>query len=59
MFFNGNLENIENIKKQIFKINSQINIHIGKYEPINLNEFKKDKKYLVFSGIGNHGRLFQ
>ncbi len=54
VFLNGNLENIENIKKQIFKINSQINIHIGKYEPINLNEFKKDKKYLVFSGIGNH-----
>ena len=27
---------------------------MGKYEPINLKEFKKEDKYLVFSGIGNH-----
>ena len=36
------------------KINPKINIHFGKYEPINLNEFNKNDKYFVFSGIGNH-----
>ena len=54
IFINGNLENLENIKKQIFKINPQINIHLGKYEPMNLNEFKQNDKYIIFSGIGNH-----
>ena len=54
VFINGNLENLEEIKKQIFKINPKINIYLGKYEPININEFKKDDNYIVFSGIGNH-----
>ena len=53
LFLNGNLENLETIK-EIFKINSKINIYIGKYEPKNLNEFDTNHKYLVFSGIGNH-----
>ena len=54
VFLNGNLENIHEIKKKIFTINSKINIHIGTYEPINLEQFSKNKKYFVFSGIGNH-----
>jgi len=54
IFLNGNLENVDNLTKEIYKINSKINIHLGKYEPINLNEFSKSKKYFVFSGIGNH-----
>ena len=54
VFINGNLENIENLKKEILKVNPKINIHIGKYQPINLDEFDKDNKYLAFSGIGNH-----
>tara|TARA_B100001741_G_scaffold225303_1_gene187140 strand:+ start:175 stop:1104 length:930 start_codon:yes stop_codon:yes gene_type:complete len=54
VFLNGNLENIENIKKELIKIDPKINIFIGKYEPLNLNEFNKNNKYLVFSGIGNH-----
>jgi len=54
VFLNGNLENVEEITKQILKINPKINIYFGKYEPINLNEFSKDERYLVFSGIGNH-----
>ena len=54
VFINGNLENLETLKKEIFKINSKINIHIGKYEPRNLEEFEKNEKYIVFSGIGNH-----
>ena len=54
VFLNGNLENLENIKRHIFEINPNINLHIGKYIPLNINEFNKDNKYLVFSGIGNH-----
>ena len=54
IFLNGNLENVDNLTKEIQKINPNINIHLGKYEPINLDEFNKSKKYLVFSGIGNH-----
>ena len=44
----------EKIKEEILKVNSKINIHIGKYEPVNIDEFNKEDKYLVFSGIGNH-----
>ena len=54
IFLNGNLQNIDNLKTEIIKINSNINIHLGKYEPINLNEFEKNEKYFIFSGIGNH-----
>tara|TARA_Y100000816_G_scaffold292265_1_gene286670 strand:+ start:2196 stop:3125 length:930 start_codon:yes stop_codon:yes gene_type:complete len=54
VFLNGNLENLEEIKNQIIKINPKISIHLGKYEPTNLNEFEKDREYIVFSGIGNH-----
>jgi len=54
VFLNGNLENLQIIKNEINKINSKIIIHIGKYEPLNIDEFDKTKKYLVFSGIGNH-----
>ena len=54
VFLNGNLENLDEITTQILKINSKINIHLGKYEITNLNEFQKEDDYLVFSGIGNH-----
>lgn len=54
VFLNGNLENLDNIKKEILKINSEINIYVGKYIPKNINEFNIKDKYLAFSGIGNH-----
>ena len=54
IFLNGNLENLEFLKKQILKINPRLIIHIGKYKPINLNDFNKTQKYMAFSGIGNH-----
>ena len=54
IFLNGNLENLEKIKEEIIRVNSKINIHIGKYEPVNIDKFNKEDKYLVFSGIGNH-----
>ena len=56
-FLNGNLENLEKIKKEIYKINPNLNIHLGKYEPLNLNEFEIEKNYFLFSGIGNHQTL--
>ena len=54
VFLNGNLEDLEKLKQYIYNINPNINLYVGKYVPINLNEFKKDEKYIVFSGIGNH-----
>ena len=54
IFLNGNLENLDYLKKNILKFNPKINIHLGKYLPTNLNEFNKEDKYLIFSGIGNH-----
>ena len=54
LFLNGNLENLEILKKEILKINPDIKIYIGKYVPINIDQFNKNDNYLVFSGIGNH-----
>ncbi len=51
---NGNFENLEILKHAILKINPKINIHVAKYEPINLEEFNQADNFLVFSGIGNH-----
>ena len=53
IFLNGNLENIDNLKKKILEINSKLKIFVGVYEPLNLQEFDKNENYLVFSGIGN------
>ena len=54
VFLNGNNEDLEEIKKYIFKIDPAINVYQGKYVPKNLNEFNIKDKFLVFSGIGNH-----
>ena len=54
VIINGTEDNLDIIKKNILKINPNINIYIGKYMPLNLNEFDKKSKYLAFSGIGNH-----
>ncbi len=54
IFLNGNLENLEYLKEQIFKINSKANVHVGIYEPKNLNQFNLNDNYFAFSGIGNH-----
>ena len=57
IFLNGNLENLEKLKNEIYKINPNLNIYLGKYEPLNLNEFEIGKSYFLFSGIGNHQTL--
>ncbi len=54
VFLNGNEEHLTDIKNQIKKINPKINIHQGKYIPLNIEDFNKEYNYLVFSGIGNH-----
>ena len=54
IFLNGNLENLEDLKKKILKINSNAKIYVGEYQPTNIDEFNKDENYIVFSGIGNH-----
>ena len=54
IFLNENLKNLEILEKEILKFNPNINIHYGKYELKNLNEFNLEDKYLAFSGIGNH-----
>ena len=54
VFLNGNLENLEEIKEYIYKINPNLNLHVGKYVPLDIKKFNKDKDYLIFSGIGNH-----
>ena len=54
VFLNGNEEDLTNIKNQIEKINTKININQGKYIPLNIASFNKEENYLVFSGIGNH-----
>ena len=54
VFLNGNLENIDVIKKYILKINPKVRIYFGLYVPTNLSELKKENNYLIFSGIGNH-----
>ena len=51
---NGNEENLDTIIKNILEMNPEINIYVGKYVPLNLDEFDKKSKYLAFSGIGNH-----
>ena len=55
VFINGNLQNLEQLKKEILNINPNIQIYIGKYMPENLDEFNIEDNYLAFSGIGNHG----
>ena len=54
IFLNGNSENIKSISKKINEINLNSIIHIGEYIPLNIDEFDKKDRYIVFSGIGNH-----
>ena len=54
VFLNGNSENLSNVTSTILNVNPSINIHIGKYIPLNLKDFNLNDNYLAFSGIGNH-----
>ena len=59
VFLNGNGENLSNIKSKILSISPTINIHEGKYVPLNLKDFNLKNDYLAFSGIGNHNTFLQ
>ena len=49
VFLNGNLENLDSIKKQVLDINPNINLHISKYVPLDIQKFNKNDNYIVFS----------
>jgi len=53
VFLNGKNDNVENIKKIIFKLNPKIEIFESNYEIQNLNELDINSNYLIFSGIGD------
>ena len=54
IFLNGNLENLETIKKEIITVHSKANIYIGQYKILNIDEINLSDNYFAFSGIGNH-----
>ena len=39
VFLNGNMENLNDIKNTILEIDPNIKIYVGKYVPLNLNDF--------------------
>ena len=53
IFLNGNDENNSQLKSKIREYNKDIEIFETYYKPINIKEFDKNDKYLIFSGIGN------
>ena len=54
VFINGNKFNTEPYKKYFDKHQKNIELFHAKYNQTNIEDFDKDLKYLVFSGIGNH-----
>ena len=54
IFFSGNDENDKNLKEILSKNSSNLNFFDSKYELLNIDKFDLNKKYVVFSGIGNH-----
>ena len=53
VFLNGISDNLNEIKNKIKAINPKIKIFQTSYKPININKFDLNKKYLIFSAIGN------
>ena len=39
VFLNGNLENLDDIKRYLYKINPNLNLHVGKYIPLDIKKF--------------------
>ena len=56
IFLNGEKKD-QNFVKKIKRINNRIEIFKAKYEILNLKKINLKKKYLIFSGIGNHKTL--
>ncbi len=53
VFLKNKNENHFQIVNLIKSINPKIEIFFTKYKPTNLNQFKTDDNFLIFSGIGN------
>ena len=53
VFLNGHLEIDDKIVQEIRSINPKIKIFKTEYVPKNLEKFDKNKKYIIFSGIGD------
>ena len=53
VFLNGNKEDNSKLKITIKKHNHSIQIFESYYNPINMNQFNKNDKFVIFSGIGN------
>ncbi len=53
VFLNGNSNNFEEIKNQIYNINSKIKIFKTFYKISDKRKYDLNQKYLIFSGIGN------
>ncbi len=53
VFLNGDIDNLNEIKEQIYNINSKIKIFKTLYKIINIKKYNLNFKYLIFSGIGN------
>ena len=52
VFLNGKKNFSGEIEKTIYKINPKIKIFYTYYEPVNLDKLDLEKKYIIFSGIG-------
>ena len=53
IFLNGNEKDNSNIKSLINRYNKDIPIFESIYKSTNIDQFDTNKKYLIFSGIGN------
>ena len=53
VFFKKDGEDTKNKTQLIKNINPNIKIFYTHFEPLNIDQFDKSKKYLIFSGIGN------
>tara|TARA_B100002019_G_C21217724_1_gene572904 strand:+ start:359 stop:1294 length:936 start_codon:yes stop_codon:yes gene_type:complete len=52
--FSGNDEDNKNLEKILSQNQSNLNFYDSKYELLNSREFDLKRKFIVFSGIGNH-----
>ena len=53
LFINGNGNDNSDIKLIVKKHNKNIQIFESQYQPINIDQFDINEKYIIFSGIGN------
>ena len=53
VFINGNKKDNTTLKLSIRRHNKKIHIFESYYDPVDINRFRTDEKFLIFSGIGN------